>query len=107
MWFKQKYMITNKITNQLFGFAVLITAISFMANAVVDLSTNRYLAIVSFLTLTYLIYIGKLNEKSKIISKLMIWYAPIIALNMFLTIKVEWETVSIQLLSNPIVVFFL
>lgn len=107
MWFSQKKMISNKVTSQLFGFAVLMTALSFMANAVVDLSTNRYLSIVSFLTLTYLIYMGTINEKSKIIGKLIYCYAPIIALNVFLTIKVEWQTISILLLSNPILAFFL
>jgi hypothetical protein len=107
MWFKQKNMVTNKITNQLFSFAVLMTAISFIANAIVDLGTNRYVVIVSFLALTYLIYMGTLNEKSKIVRILMYCYAPIILLNVLLGMKVEWETVSIKLLNNPILAFFL
>lgn len=107
MGLKQKNLVTNKTTNHLFGFAVFMTGISFIANAIVDLSTNRYLVFVSFLTFTYLIYMGALNEKAKIVRILMLCYAPLLLLNIFLGIKVEWETVSIKLLNNPILAFFL
>ena len=107
MAFKQKNLVTNKITNHLFSFAVFMTGISFIANAIVDLSTNRYLVFVSFLTFTYLIYMSTLNEKAKIVRVLMYCYAPLLVLNILLGIRAEWETVSIKLLNNPILAFFL
>lgn len=107
MWFKQRSMETNNITNRLFAFAVLMAAMSFIANSIVDLSTNRYTAIVSFLTFTYLIFIGILNPKEKILRILMLCYSPLLLLNVFMTFRVEWDTVSIVLLTHPLFEFIL
>lgn len=107
MWLKQKYLHTNVITKSLFCFAVLMSAISFLANGVVDLSTNRYTLIVSFFTLVYLVYLGVLNHKSKIIKLLMYLYAPILILNILLMIRVEWQTLGIELLVSQVLVFFI
>jgi hypothetical protein len=102
MWFKQKKMITNQITNQLFGFAIFMVAISFAASSVVDLATNRYTIIVSFFTFVYLIHIGFLNKNAKVLKVLMYVYIPIILLRIFSMIRVDSETIGIEVLSNPI-----
>jgi hypothetical protein len=102
MWFKQKKMNRNQVTKQLYGFAILMSAISFIANAIVDLSTNRYTLIVSFLTLVFLFYMGLINKNSKTLKYLAYIYAPIIILKALLVIRVDWETVSLALLTNPI-----
>lgn len=101
MWIMRKSMITNKITNRLFAFAMLMAAMSFIANSIVDLSTNRYTAFVSFLTFTYLIFIGMLNPGNRTVRILMLCYAPQLMLNVFMTLRVEWDTISIYLMTNP------
>jgi hypothetical protein len=79
-----------------------MAAISFIANAIVDLSTNRYTLIVSFLTLVFLIYMGSINKNSKTLKYLAYIYAPIIILKALLVKRVDWETVGLTLLTNPI-----
>lgn len=101
MWFKRRSMFTNKSTDRVFAFALLMAAISFIANTIVDLSTNRYTALVSFLTFTYLIFIGILNPENKIWKILMLCYLPLLLLNIFMTLRVEWDTISIYLLTHP------
>lgn len=107
MWIKQKQMITNRNTNQLFSFALLMATISFVSSAIVDLSTNRYFVIVSFFTLIYLINIIKLNENKKVFKTLAFSYSPILILSMLLGIRVEWETVDIISLASPILAFLI
>lgn len=102
MWLKQKKMKTSHTTRQLFGYAIVMAGFSFMANAVVDLSTNRYTIIVGFFTLIYLIYMGFINKGSKILKVLMYCYTPILILRIFSMIKIDSETISLELLLNPI-----
>lgn len=107
MWIKQKHMNTNETTERLFTFAVLMASFSFIANSIVDLSTNRYTLIVTVITFTYLIYLGILNKNAKTLRILMYAYAPIIILRAFLIIRVDLETLSIQTLISPIIAFLL
>ena len=80
---------------------------SFVANAIVDLSTNRYITIVAFFVFAYLIEMYKLNPQSKILKSLALVYAPIIILRIFLIVKTDWETVGLPLLTHPIFQFIL
>ena len=107
LWLNRKRMVTSEISNRLFSFALLFTAISFIANSIVDLSTNRYITIVSFITFSYLIYLGVLNQSSRTLRTLMICYSPLILLNVFMTIRVELETISIALITHPLSALFL
>ena len=105
MWFNQKKMKTDYVSISLFNFAVLMTTTSFLASTIFDLSTNRYIMFVSFFSLFYLLYMGVLNKKSKTIKILSYVFFPLITLKIFSMIKVDAQTVSIELLTNPFVTF--
>ncbi len=107
MWYQQKKMQTSKQTNNLYTFAILMAIFSFVANAIVDLSTNRYITIMAFFVFAYLIEMNKLNPQSKILKALALVYAPIIILRIFLIVKTDWETVGLPLLTHPIFQFIL
>lgn len=104
---QQKKMVTSKKTNDLFSFALVMASFSFIANAIVDLSTNRYTIIVAFLVFSYLLEMNKLNPKYKGLKILAAIYVPIILLRMFLILKTDWQSVSISLITHPIFEFIL
>lgn len=106
-WFMQRRMKTSKITNNLYGFAILMAAISFMAGAVVDIATNRYTSLVTFSTFTFLVFLGIQNQGSKIFNRLKYVFAPFIILSALLIIKVDYQTLSINLMINPLFVLLI
>ena len=107
MWFKRKNIVTNNILNSLFNFTLLITAFSFLSASIFDLSTNRYILCVVFSTSFYLVYAGILNKKSRTIKFLSYIFFPLITLRILSIIKVDLQTVGVEVLTNPLISFLL
>ena len=107
MAFIQKKFNTNTLSKNLYAFTLFMSSFSFVANAVVDLSTNRYTLIVGFFCFAYLMQMCYLNPKDKTLKWLSIIYIPILLLRIVTIIRTDWQSVSLTLLTNPILEFFI
>jgi hypothetical protein len=107
MTFQQKKLNANTLSKNLFAFSLYMTSFSFVANAVVDLSTNRYKLIVGFFCFAYLMQMCYLNQNNKTLKWLSLIYTPILLLRIFTIIRTDWQSVSLTLLTNPIFEFFI
>ena len=106
MWVMQSKFKTNKITTNLLSFVSLMISVSFIAGGVVDAMTNRYTLIVNFAAMAYLVYMGFLNPDSRRLKILKYIFAPIILIKALVVLRTDLQTVSLFLITNPLLKLF-
>ncbi len=107
LWIYQRKLVTNQISVNLLSFATLMISVAFIAGGVVDIMTNRYTLLVVFATLSTLVYLGFINPNSKVLKFLKYVYLPILIIKVLVSFRVDFQTISVTLLTNPIFEFFL
>lgn len=93
----------NIIADNLYAFAILMLVASIITGGMLDVISNRFANLASFFTLSFLLYISVLNQKSKILKTLSVTYIPIFMLTALVILRGDLYTVSpLLLVGNPL-----
>lgn len=108
VWISKRSLRFNHAATKLFAFAVLMVVASLITGGMLDPISNRYANLVSFFTLSFLLYLSVLNRRSRMLKTISRVYIPIFIFTALVILRGDLYTVSpFMFVGNPILSLFI